>query len=134
MDGVLCDFKKAYNKNYSIDNPWPQSQYGFFRNLEPIENAIITFELLKELYDLYILTAPSVWNPLSYTEKREWIEKYLGFEMCKKLILSPNKALLKGDFLIDDNIHEGFEGEHIHFGVIYKNWNDVYDYLKNKNI
>jgi 5'(3')-deoxyribonucleotidase len=132
MDGVLCDYYGRYLEQKSDTNYYPQSRYGFFRNLEPIEGAIETVNKLIEYgYDVYILTSPSVQNPLSYTEKREWIEKYLGLDMCYKLILSPNKTLLKGSYLIDDNIHEGFEGELIHFGKTdkFKNWKDVEKYL-----
>lgn len=135
MDGVLCDFYKAYLAKKSIEYYYPQSLYGFFRNLEPIEDAIESFKLLTEHYDVWILTSPSVHNPLSYSEKREWVEKHLGFEACNKLILSPNKSLFIGDYLIDDNIHEGFEGEHLHFGEgkQYPNWKSIINYLITKN-
>lgn len=131
MDGVLCDFEKKYIEEKSSTNPYPQSRYGFFRELKPIEHAVISVFILKKYYDVYILTSPSVRNPLSYTEKREWVEKHLGLEMCYKLILSPNKSLLKGDYLIDDNIHEGFGGELIHFGKNnkFKTWGELLPYL-----
>ncbi len=129
MDGVLCNYHEAHAKQKTESNPYPQSRYGFFRNLKPIENAIPAFIELNNYFDVYILTCPSVHNPLCYTEKREWVETYLGIEACKKLILSPNKALLKGDYLIDDIVHEGFEGEHLHFGTEFKNWNSILMYL-----
>ncbi len=129
MDNTLCNFSKEYYRLKSDTCYYPQSQYGFFRNLEPMEDAIVSYKTLEEHFDVYILTAPSVHNPLCYTEKREWVEKHLGFDVCKKLIISPNKALFKGDYLIDDNIHEGFNGEHIHFGTDFKNWEAVLDYL-----
>jgi len=136
MDDVLCDFMLNFTKAKQ-DNPaekWPQSKKGFWINLPPIENAISSVEKLKDKYDVYILTAPSVYNPVCYSEKREWIEKYLGFEMCHKLIISPNKALNKGDYLIDDYT-EGkgqdlFEGELIHFtSDQFSTWKKVCDYL-----
>lgn len=42
MDGVLCDYEKAYNIKLQ-ENPeikYPQSQYGFFRGLKPIKGAL----------------------------------------------------------------------------------------------
>ena len=42
MDGGLCDFKGAHQKA-QLEHPkiaYPQSQYGFFRNLEPIEGGV----------------------------------------------------------------------------------------------
>jgi len=141
MDDVLCDFTKAYKEDI-LKNPeikYPQSQYGFFRNLEPIKDGIDTVKYLKstEVFSVYILTAPSIMNPLCYTEKRLWIEDYLGFEMLARLIISPNKGLNKGDYLIDDNVNgkgqEEFEGELIHFGSKkFENWKSVERYFKEK--
>ena len=102
----------------------------------PLSGAIETVELLikSDLYDPYILTAPSVRNPNSYSGKRIWIEKYFGLEFCKKLILSPNKSLLVGDYLIDDNVsgkgQDGFSGSLIHFGSNeYPDWRSVRSFL-----
>jgi 5'-nucleotidase len=132
MDGVLCDYMSDYLKYKSDLNPFPQSRVDFFRNLKPIEGSIESFKILSEHYDVWILTRPSVKNPLCYTEKRIWVENYLGEEACDKLIISPDKSLLKGDYLIDDmpidnvgNV-QNFEGEFIHFGSDqYPNWSKV---------
>jgi 5'(3')-deoxyribonucleotidase len=130
MDDTLCDFTASYKEKKTSKICHPQSQYGF-KNLKPIEGAIDAYNELDLIYDVWILSRPSVHNPLCYTEKRVWVEEHLGFERCRKLILSPNKALLKGDFLIDDYDHPGFEGELIKFGSKkYPDWYVVLDYLK----
>jgi len=124
MDDVLCDYSGAYHAALAIntDIKYPQSQYGFFTNLAAIEGALDALNILIEsnLYEPYILTAPSTRNPFSYTEKRVWVEQYLGYEFVEKLIICSNKGLLKGDVLIDDNTsgkgQENFEGYFIHFG------------------
>jgi len=124
MDGVLCDFEgaAARDKKAFPDRLYPQSRAGFYRNLTPIAGAIEAMDVMLEAnnIDPYILTAPSLYNPLSYTEKRLWVEDYLGFEWVKRLIISPDKSLLKGDVLIDDhNAGRGqdrFQGDLIHFG------------------
>ena len=57
--------------------------------------------------------------------------------MVRKLIISPNKGLNKGDYLIDDNKsgrgQENFEGELIHFGTegLY-NWAEILVYFYDK--
>lgn len=120
MDDVLCNYmeahKKALDKNPDI--PYPQSVYGFYTNIEPKSGAIEAIAELENtgLFDIWILTRPSYQNPLCYTEKRVWIEKHLGLEWCKKLILAPDKSLLKGDYLIDDQPWPGFEGVQFLFG------------------
>ena len=56
-----------------------------------------------------------------------------AIEAFKKLILSHNKGLLLGDYLIDDRIAngvDGFKGEHIHFGTDqFPDWKSVLEYL-----
>lgn len=139
MDDVLCNYSEGYNKALT-DNPdikYPQCQYGFYRNLSPKEGALsgIIYLDSQDLFEVYILTAPSVKNPLCYTEKRLWIEDHLGMTMVNKLIISPNKGLNKGDYLIDDH-HTGrgqdkFEGTLIQFGQeAFKSWGQVIHYFK----
>ena len=134
MDDTLCDFVGHYHKikTQFPELAYPQSLPGFFLDLEPLLGAIEAFDNLSRApnTEVFILTAPSVLNPHSYTEKRLWIEAHLGLEAAYRLILSPNKGLLQGDFLIDD-MSEGkgqefFAGEHIHFGSArYPDWNSV---------
>lgn len=138
QDDVLADFLGAFwndlRKNPAIK--FPQSQYKFFENLKPIDDAIESLNILKEYYDVCILTRPSVHNPLCYTEKRVWIEKYLGFDMCYNLIEAYDKTMVMGNYLIDDVIHSGrFKPtwEHIHYGHgEFKNWKDITLYLIKK--
>lgn len=134
MDDVLCAFTKASNEHIRLcpDIKFPQSQYGFFRGLEPIDGGIEFMQrmLRDPCYDIYILTAPSTYNPLCYTEKAEWVKHHLGMAFVERLIISPNKSLLIGDYLIDDHVtgrgQDKFIGELIHF----KNWNDVNNIFK----
>jgi 5'(3')-deoxyribonucleotidase len=136
MDGVLCDFIGAFNRESSEHVKFPQSRWGFFTNLEPIPSSIYFVKQLMLVYDVWILTRPSYMNALCYTEKRLWIEKYFGLEFCQKLIICSDKSLVKGDFLIDDSITDGqleFEGKLIRFGSPeFEDWFDVYEYLTEK--
>lgn len=135
MDDVMADFIKAerlaISKNPGI--AFPQSQLKFFENLEPIPGSIEAYNELKQKYNVKILSRPSVYNPLSYMEKRLWVEKYLGFNECKNLILSCDKTLLKGKYLIDDIDQIGLfkpEWEHIHYGSArFPNWDSILYYL-----
>lgn len=135
MDGVLCDFYGAAAKSI-VNNPnrkYPQSKIGFFVKLDPLEKAIESFNKLSEKYDVWILTRPSFRNTHSYTEKADWVLKNLGFKALEKTIFSGDKSLLKGDYLIDDQIGAGqdrFEGELIRFGSDkFKGWKEVMEYL-----
>ena len=134
MDDVLCNFTKAI-KEQRHTLKFPQAKFDFFRNLEPIENAIDSYLYLHNNFHTYILTAPSIYNPMSYTEKRVWVEKYFGIDIVNNLIICSHKNLLIGDYLIDDN-NKGkgqnlFQGKLIHFGKLqFKSWDLVINYFK----
>lgn len=136
MDDTLCDFIGPFKRGeYSIK--YPHSKIGFFLDLEPLEGAIEGMSTLQKKYDVYILTRPSIKNIHCYTEKAQWIKKYLGESMLENMIICPDKSLVKGNYLIDDDTKNGqteFEGEHIHFGIDIKflNWSSVIEYLMNK--
>ena len=118
MDGVLVDYDSAKKKALSI-NPFvkfPQSQAGFFTGMEPMPGAIKGINAIAKHYDTWILTRPSIKNPLCYTEKRIWVENHLGMEWTKRLIISPSKDLLMGDYLIDDQPWPNFQGKQLRFG------------------
>ena len=129
MDGVLCDFYGEYMKLYTKENQYPQRDARFFENLPEMPGAIAAIHKMREKYDVRILTAPSVRNPMCYTEKRIWIEEHIDYDMCKNLVICPDKSVVKGDFLIDDTTSKGqlqFEGTLIQFGKSqYPNWDAV---------
>jgi 5'-nucleotidase len=134
MDGVLCNFYSAA-KSALIENPdqkYPQSKWGFFLKLKEIPGAIEGFNKLKEKYDVWILTRPSFQNVNCYTEKAQWIWDHLGYDVLKKTIMSPDKSLLKGDYLIDDQLNAGqaeFEGVLLRFGTDFPDWDSITDFL-----
>jgi 5'-nucleotidase len=122
MDDTLCDYTGAYRRTKAAypGLQYPQSEPGFYLNLEPIAGAIDGFQHIGNLpcTEVYILTAPSVMNPHSYSEKRLWVERHLGLAVAYRLILSPNKGLLRGDILIDDN--RSGKGQEYFQGTIYQ--------------
>lgn len=131
MDNVIANYDKRWYqvKTMLPEVEYPQSLDGFFLNIEPIAEGIEAVNLLRNKFDTYILSAPSYMNPLSYTEKRKWIEKHFDLEFSRRLILSCYKNLLKGDFLIDDRMHD-FSGELILYGSdTFPDWNSILNYL-----
>jgi len=140
MDGVLADIQKDCMKSLeeTPDIKYPQSIPGFFENLSPVKGAIDSVNHLRRIkdYDIWVLTAPSVRNPLCYTEKRLWIENHFDYEFCKRLIICPNKSLLRGDYLIDDHREgkgqDNFKGKFLHFGCDYKDWGQILEHLNVK--
>lgn len=140
MDNVLVDFNRLLKDNNlntkdEIDS-FVDNTEGIFLNLEPIKGAIEAFNFLSKHFETYILTTAPWKNESAWTDKRRWVEKYLPENGTKKLIITHNKGLNKGDYLIDDRIAKGvdkFQGEHIHFLTDqFPDWDSVVEYLRKK--
>ncbi len=140
MDNVLVDFessfklldKKTLRKyRFNLDDI-----DGIFSLMQPMPDAIESIKKLRKKYDIYILSTAPWNNPSAWSDKLLWIKKHLPKIGYKRLILSHNKNLNKGDFLIDDrkkNGAEKFEGELIHFGTKkFPDWTVVTQYLLEK--
>ena len=145
MDGVLVDFQSAYSKltaeeraKYNPEKlPDQEAAYdevpNIFSRMEPIEGAITAYETLSQVFDTYILSTAPWENPSAWSDKLNWVKKHLGRVAYKRLILSHNKHLNKGDYLIDDRDKNGadkFESELIRFGSDeFPDWPAVVRYL-----
>lgn len=140
MDNVLVDFPSAFTK---LDDDI-KKQYennlddipNIFSMMEPLAGAIEAYQILSKQFDTYILSTAPWNNPSAWSDKLLWVKKYLGEYVHKRLIISHNKHLNSGDYLIDDRLKNGvdkFKGEHIYFGQgKFQTWNDVLNYLKFK--
>lgn len=142
MDGVLVNFQSGIDKisqeEYDKHGPDDLDEVpGIFSLMEPNDGAIESFEWLSKNFDTYILSTASWGNPSAWTDKLLWVKKYLPESAYKRLILSHNKHLAQGDFLIDDRTKNGagkFPGKHIHFGPKghkdFPDWQGVINYMK----
>ena len=137
MDNVLVDFPSGISR-ISIEL---QSKYqdrldevpGIFSLMNPLKGAIESYKKLSHKFDTYILSTAPWKNSSGWSDKNEWVKKYLGDVAYKRLILSHHKNLNYGDYLIDDRLANGvnlFKGEHIHFGSDqFPDWESVCSYL-----
>jgi 5'-nucleotidase len=137
MDGVLVDFKSGIDQlskktKLAYENRLDEVP-GIFSLMTPMPNAIEAITELHSYYDIYILSTAPWENPTAWGDKLLWIQKHLPKLGHKRLILSHNKHLNKGDFLIDDRRANGaskFEGELIYFGKgNHKDWIAVNNFL-----
>ena len=137
MDNVLVDFQsgldqvseeiKAEYAGHLDEIP------GLFAKMKPMEGAIEAVHELQKHYDLFILSTAPWKNPSAWSDKVEWVTKYLDDVFHKKMIITHRKDLCQGDYLIDDRGKNGtseFAGEWIHFGSeIFPDWQKVLDFL-----
>ena len=118
MDGVLVDFQSGLDK---VDKA-TLAEYegredeipGLFGLMEPMPDAIEAVHELAKHYDCYILSTAPWKNPSAWSDKVEWVTKYLDDVFHKRIILTHHKDFCKGDILIDDRPKHGaskFEGE-----------------------
>jgi 5'(3')-deoxyribonucleotidase len=138
MDNVLVDFSSGM----AACNPALLKQFkehpdeipGIFGLMQPIPGAVEAYRELSEIFDTYIASAAPWNNVQAWTEKRIWVEAYLGEPAQKRLILTHHKNLLRGDFIVDDRTRRGvdrFEGEHVHFGTErFPDWETVLEHLR----
>jgi 5'-nucleotidase len=120
MDDTTADFGGAEVFGEIIDDT-KMYQPGFFRDLKPIDGALVAVrKLIKLGFDVQILTQPVAQSPHSYSEKVQWIGMWLP-ELLDKINMVQDKGQVVGEFLIDDNLSkwkDKFEtngGRFIHF-------------------
>ena len=126
QDDVLAEYIKevtrVYNDKYGTNittdmcNNWNLHEvFGekietvmhdpeIFRNLEPTKDAVDVFTRMyfSELFEMYIVTAAQAG---SVEAKHEWINRYLPFFPEEHIIICKKKGMIKGDFLLDDGMH-----------------------------
>ena len=101
---------------------------GIFALMDPVPGAIEAFHALAEVFDVYLLSTAPWENSSAWSDKLEWVKKHLGEKAKKRLILSHNKNLNRGDFLVDDRLANGageFTGTLITFVPNKTSWPDL---------
>jgi len=97
---------------------------GFYRSLPPTPGCV---EAMREMLDLgldvRICTAPLTRYEHCVLEKYQWTEEHLGHAFTKRMIVTKDKTLVRGAYLIDDRpTVEGTlkpEWEHVLFDCPY---------------
>lgn len=107
---------------------------GIFSIMNPIDEMVELFNTMSEdeRFDCYVLSTSPWENPTAASDKIEWIKNYLP-KAYKRVILSHNKHLNVGDYLIDDRTANGageFGGELIQYGTDeFPNAESIKNYL-----
>lgn len=152
IDDTLADFWSAAAGPNGEILEYKMWSKDFFLNLEPLPGAKgAIFDLSKMGFDLWILTQPLAECPESYSDKAKWVQLHFP-QLYKKLILTQDKGLKSGHYLIDDNAHKWktkFEkngGTFVHFpygGYNFKSkdqcpssersWREVVEFFRKEN-
>jgi len=131
MDDVLADFEKAFfqrwrslypdlffipldqRDRFYVELQMPpelrekaraiKREPGFFLNLEPLPGAPeAAREMLALGHEVFICTAPITACATCPMEKFQWAARHLGPEWPKRIHISSDKTMVRGDFLVDD--------------------------------
>ena len=88
---------------------------GFFRDIEPNFEAIEAIKILNRKRNLKIFICTSPWyrNPSCVQDKFDWVEEHIGKPWLKKLIITPEKGMVKADVLFDDKANVSGDFQHI---------------------
>lgn len=134
QDGVLSDFDAGFASRFAakypdapafdvttrtefkIDGHYPVSwrdnirgisaSRGFFADLPPVPGAIDGMRALQEAgHEVFICTAPLTSYQHCVGEKFAWVEEHLGSDWVKKIVLTKDKTVVRGDVLVDDKPH-----------------------------
>lgn len=137
LDGVIVNFlgseripaaEKLQRNHPEIYKP------GFFADLLPNPGALASVRalMLSGKYEVWIATRPLHKSSHCYTEKIQWIMRYLP-ELTSRVIMTQDKGLLRGHYLIDDETHwyGKFDGTFILFNPEKPKqcWDQVLEHL-----
>lgn len=160
MDDVLADatgqFIQYYEKEFGVKvnrsvldgkdegEGFPDSsklkefafRTDFFRTMKVNDNSQQVMQELNKKYELFIVSA-AIEFPQSLPEKLEWLKEHFSFLNWKQIVFCGSKAVVHGDYMIDDLPHnlERFNGEkfiftaphntHYHQFQRLNNWEEV---------
>lgn len=130
MDGPLADFdahffKRCAEEGYALDCELADQRHrfatdhipdrthrnaartmvdtaGWFRDLPPTPGALDGINELFFYADVWICTKPLDANPTCRDDKADWIARHLGNRWMERLIIAPDKSMVRGTVLLDD--------------------------------
>ncbi len=141
MDNTLIDFVSAIEQLPDDIKEEYEGRLdevpGIFALMKPMVGAVEAVQELSKYYDCYVASTSPWENPSAWADKLCCIKSFFPEKFHKRLTLTHNKNLLRGEYLIDDRLANGavdFEGELIRFGSSrFPNWKAVTKYLIQKH-
>lgn len=81
------------------------NQTHWFSELPVVDGAVDGINALADHPDVeavWICTKPLEANPHCQSDKANWVRKHLGEDWLRRLIITPDKSMVRGDILLDD--------------------------------
>jgi len=126
---------EGFPDNHTVIAQFPYRP-NFFRTMVVNEGCREVMAELNKKYELFIVSAAMEF-PQSLTEKLQWLNEHFPFLTWKQVVFCGSKAVVHGDYMIDDLTHnlERFNGEkfiftaphntHLNHFSRLNNWKEV---------
>lgn len=148
MDGPLADFDQAFYDRciengwkLDVDGPaWQTARYftdhipdrserkqaramvdapGWFASLPVTPGAVAgVADLVDVGFDVWVCTKPLDSSPTCVDEKRRWLAQHFP-TLTRRMIVAPDKSLIRGDLLLDDAIKPEWIGRAVWAPVVF---------------
>ncbi len=75
----------------------------FYGSFQPVPGGIEAFHEAMSLgCEAFVCTSPVSHSQFCVSEKFEWVERHMGSDVLKRVIVTKDKTTARGDILIDD--------------------------------
>lgn len=101
-DQQSFDLKRGLNRTEKqiVDHVMKHMRYI---ELTAIPGAIKALRSMVEYgHDVFLCTSPWLPNKFCAQDKLDWVEQRLGTEWAARVIITKDKTMVRGDYLIDD--------------------------------
>jgi 5'-nucleotidase len=101
---------EGFPDNHDVLRQFPYRE-NFFRTMAVNADSQEVMRQLNKKYEVFIVSAAMEF-PLSLSEKLAWLQEHFPFLSWKQFVFCGSKAIVHGDFMIDDLPHnlEKFNG------------------------
>jgi 5'-nucleotidase len=100
------DGRKEFEYDATVDAACKtiMAEPGFYERLPPIPGAVSALQAMQAAgHDVWFCTSPLRKYRYCVPEKYAWVERHLGMAWTRRIIVTPDKTLVHGDYLVDDN-------------------------------
>lgn len=133
LDGVVVDFD-GYKNSLGLTQDEVKKRPGAYLYMPPIFGALEAVRSVIGMgFNVFIATKPPTGIPYAYSDKAEWVLKYLP-ELKRKIIITSDKGLLgdEGDILIDDRPHKANCAEFRGLFIPFVSWDQTLEILRER--
>lgn len=117
-----------------LDSILVEDRFPVAETTDPIMDSEATLTFLAQYADIYMISNAPWSSYRSWCRMTEWVKAHCGDSVCRHMIFTDHKELLKGDYLVTSSYDQGsydFEGKLILLGSEdFPDWFFIDEYLR----